>query len=143
MDKVISLFARQSIVNIAYEIANTGKDAVALWFGSEFNFCLLAGYAKDRYYKIEGVNLGDNALASRGENEGVLRVNLVDEWKGFVVSLELDRAATLWRFPIETVSQSESGFEKTYQSSVVFPNWKFALNPGEKWRVKIVLRIEE
>jgi alpha-amylase len=68
---------------------------------------------------------------------------MVDEWKGFSVSLELQKAALLWRFPVETVSQSESGFEKNYQSSVVFPSWKFALGPNEKWELKILLRIED
>jgi len=84
----------------------------------------------------------DHALASRGALEKIKRLKIVDKWKEFIVSLEADRPASFWRFPIETVSQSESGFEKNYQSSVVFLNWKFSLDPNEKWGVKIVLRIE-
>jgi hypothetical protein len=56
------------------------------------------------------------------------------------IALTLDRPALLWRFPIETVSQSEGGFERVYQSSVVFPNWIIRLEPGEVW--KVVLRQE-
>ncbi|HUI29581.1 MAG TPA: alpha-amylase/4-alpha-glucanotransferase domain-containing protein, partial [Candidatus Acidoferrales bacterium] len=43
-----------------------------------------------------------------------------DEWQGLRVTVEVDKPLTLWRFPIETVSLSESGFERVYQSSVVF-----------------------
>ena len=62
---------------------------------------------------------------------------LRDEYLGLDISLILDNPATLWRFPIETVSQSEGGFERIYQSSVVFPNWKLELKAGESWEVKI------
>ncbi len=104
---------------------------------------MLAGSAEDRYYDIDDLELDDRTLASSGISEAVKKVKLVDEWKGVSVSLELEKPALIWRFPIETVSQSESGFEKTYQSSVVLPSWKFSLAPGEKWGGKIILRIEE
>lgn len=143
VEKIISLYARQSIANVIYEITNLSEQEMKAWFGSEFNFSLLSGSSEDRYYEIEGVDLPDRSLGSRGVLAKVSFVKLVDEWKGFSVSLELDKPALLWRFPVETVSQSESGFEKTYQSSVVFPSWQFSLKPGEKWSAKIILRIEE
>ncbi|MDD4179633.1 MAG: DUF1926 domain-containing protein [Candidatus Margulisbacteria bacterium] len=143
VEKQVSLCARQSIVRFDYNVTNLSGQPLDLWFGPEFNFSMLAGRAPDRYYEIPGVILDDKALASKGVIEGIKLAKIVDKWKGFSVSLELDRPADLWRFPIETVSQSESGFEKTYQSSVLFPNWKFSLAPGEKWSVRLVLKIEE
>jgi len=143
VEKIISLYARQSIVNVVYEITNLSQEKLNLWFGTEFNFSLLAGKAEDRYYEVGGRDMEDRTLGSCGSLVNINSIKLVDEWKGFDVSLELDKPAEFWRFPIETVSQSEGGFEKTYQSSVVFPNWKFSLNPNEKWNIKIVLRIED
>ncbi|MFH1387671.1 MAG: alpha-amylase/4-alpha-glucanotransferase domain-containing protein [bacterium] len=143
LEKTISLCSKQSIININYEITNQGNSAVELHFGPEFNFSLLAGNAPDRYYLINGVKPADPELESQGVDAEVKSVKLVDEWKGFVVLLELEECANFWRFPIMTVSQSESGFEKTYQGSVLFPNWNFSLEPGEKWKTKIVLRVEE
>lgn len=143
VEKTISLFARQSIINISYSLINQGEKPLAIWFGPEFNFSLLAGRARDRYYEVEGVVLDDNTLASQGSLGDVSQIKLVDAWQGFGVSLELEKPSLLWRFPIETVSQSESGFEKTYQSSVLLPSWQFQLQPGERWQVKLVLRIEE
>jgi len=143
LEKNISLFARQSIININYEISNPGKEKIDLWFGTEYNFSLLAGRADDRYYVVDDIELADKQLASRGILDDVRRIKVVDEWKGLSVSLDLEKPAQFWRFPIETVSQSESGFEKNYQSSVIFPHWRFSLNPGEKWEIKLSLRIEE
>ncbi|MBN3033915.1 MAG: DUF1926 domain-containing protein [Candidatus Saganbacteria bacterium] len=143
LTKTIGLYARQSIVEIHYELFNPHEAPLELWFAPEFNFSLLAGRAPDRYYEVEGSELADRTLASRGELDSVRQIKLVDEWKGFSVLLALDRAANFWRFPIETVSQSEAGFEKTYQSSVVVFNWKISLQPNEKWNTKIVLRIED
>jgi alpha-amylase len=143
VEKTVTLFARQSIVNITYELSNPGKNQIDLWFGVEFNLSLLAGRADDRYYVVEGVALPDCSMASRGSLEEIKSIKAVDEWKGFSISLDVDKPATVWRFPIETVSQSESGFEKTYQGSVIFPHWKFSLEPNGKWNIKFVLRVEE
>jgi alpha-amylase len=143
VEKTISLYARQTIVEIKYEIANQGKEKLDLWFAPEFNFSLLAGNAPDRYYQIDDLVLDDRTLASRGVLENVQQIKLVDGWKGFRVLLALDRPSSFWRFPIETVSQSESGFERTYQSSALLPNWKISLEAGQKWGTKIVMRIED
>lgn len=143
VEKTISLYARQSIAEINYELTNPGHEAIDLWFAPEFNFSLLAGRAPDRYYEIEGADLEDRTLASAGVTVNIKQVKIVDEWKGFSVLLAFDRPTDLWRFPIETVSQSESGFEKMYQSSALVFNWQFSLKPGAKWKTKIILRIED
>ncbi len=143
VEKSVSLLSKQSIINIEYNITNLGREPDEFWFGIEFNFSMLAGNSNDRYYVIKDVNLKDKIMSSRGEADGVRFLKLVDEWSKFEVSLEIDKPALLWRFPIETVSQSENGMKKNYQSSVVFPNWKFKLGPNETWKVKTTLRIEE
>ena len=104
---------------------------------------MLAGNSPDRYYQIPDAVLQDRTMVSKGETDNVNLIKIIDEWSGFAVSLELDKPALLWRFPIETVSQSESGMERTYQSSVVMPSWKLRLKPNESWKVKMILRIEE
>jgi alpha-amylase len=81
-------------------------------------------------------------MASIGEINDCSNLKIVDEWKGFSVSLKSGSLDRIWRFPIETVSQSEAGFERTYQSSLVFPNRKLILEPGGKWVNNIKLLIE-
>jgi alpha-amylase len=43
---------------------------------------------------------------------------------------------------VETVSQSEAGFERVYQSSMVMPLWRISLPPGRTWKAEIRLSID-
>jgi len=127
---------------VRYEIANVDREELNTTFGSELNFSLLAGNAPDRYYEIPGHVLDKRNLASVGETNNVGRVSLVDEWLKLKVTLEFSQPAILWRAPVETVSQSEAGFERVYQSSMVMPLWRLSLGPGKGWKTEIRVRIE-
>lgn len=137
VSKSVKIMNRGASLGVEYKLENRCTQEVACWFGVEFNYALLAGRAPDRYYWVDGAKLEDPCLASMGETPEALSFGLKDEYLGLKISLQLDKPATLWRFPIETVSQSEGGFERGYQSSVVFPNWKLSMKPEETWRVKI------
>ncbi len=113
--------ANQFVVD--YAILNREGRPRDIWFAVECNVGLMAGDAPDRYYAVPGKSLEDRRLRSRGEVTGVESVELVDEWLGVKTAIRFSLPATLWRFPVETVSLSESGFERLYQSSVVFPHW--------------------
>ncbi|MFA4857940.1 MAG: alpha-amylase/4-alpha-glucanotransferase domain-containing protein [Candidatus Margulisiibacteriota bacterium] len=143
VEKSIVLVATAAETAFNYAVSNQSADTVEVWFGVDFNFSMLAGSAPDRYYQIDGQNLPDRNLNSCGESDKISWVKLVDEWDGFEVLLSVDKPARLWRFPIETVSQSESGLEKNYQSSTVFPSWKIKLKPRETWKVKMTLAIKD
>lgn len=80
-------------------------------------------------------------LVSRDTLKKVNGIGLRDEWLGIDYRLEWSRTGDVWRFPVETLSQSESGFERLYQSSAVFPNWRLTLQPGESWEVEIAQHI--
>jgi hypothetical protein len=69
-------------------------------------------------------------------------VNLVDEWLKLRLSLVFSQPAVLWRAPVETVSQSEAGFERVYQSSMVMPIWRISLGPAASWQIEIAVKIE-
>lgn len=124
VEKTVSLLAKQSIINIEYTVTNQGKEKDEFWFGIEFNFSIS----------------GDR---SKGEVENLRLVKMVDGERGFDVSLELDKNALVWRFPVETVSRSDTGIITDYQSSAVIPSWKFSLEPNQSWKVQLTLRIEE
>jgi len=81
-------------------------------------------------------------LASTGETNNVSRVSLVDEWLKLKLTLAFSQPAALWRAPVETVSQSEAGFERVYQSSMVMPLWRISLRPGAAWETTITVAIE-
>lgn len=110
-------------------------------FGSEFNFATMPGGASDRYfYDAEGRQLG--TLDSHQDLGHTPRVGLVDEWQGLDVSIEFSEEARLWAFPIETISQSESGFELVHQSVAVVPHWQFLVPDDGTFQVEMRLVLD-
>ena len=128
------------MVKASYQIGYEGEKRKTN-FGIELNINLLAGDAPDRYYDIRGHQLEDRRLASIGELEDVSEIQLVDEWVGMKVVLKTDRNCNLWRFPVETISLSESGFERIYQGSCLFLYWPLDLEPGKGFQVTVELGI--
>lgn len=135
--KEISIRSGAGLVIVKYTIVNESAEELNTSFGAEFNFSFLAGNAHDRYYDIPGHVLEKRHLASTGETNNVGAVSLVDEWLKIRLVLSFGRPATLWRAPVETVSQSEAGFERVYQSSMVMPLWRLSLGPGKTWDAEI------
>jgi hypothetical protein len=110
-------------------------------FAPELNLTLLAGDAQDRYYRVPGRTLDDEAkkLRSRGVLEGQTTIEMVNEWDRFMIRVSAPGAQKLLRHPLETASQSEGGFERTYQGSVILPVWPLVLGDGHtaEFRVRI------
>ena len=120
-----------------YEITNTGPEPIETVFAVEFNLSMLAGNAHDRfYYSSKNANLGP--LISQGEATSEKTFGIKDYYQKIDISFDLTKAAQIWYFPIQTVSQSEGGFELVYQSSVILPRWELRLKPQEKWTTRIV-----
>lgn len=114
---------------------------VPVHFGAEFNFATMPGGASDRYfYGPTGTQLG--TLDSQQQLQNCERIGLVDEWQGLDVSLESSVEAAVWTFPIETISQSESGFELVHQSVVVLPHWHITASESGKWGVDLRLVLD-
>lgn len=140
--KRFSFHRDQARMGVEYEIMNQGSGETPLWFGVELNLTLLAGNDPQRYFLFPGLKGEDRRLGSSGAVQEVENLGLRDEASGFEVSLSLFPKAHLWRFPLETISQSERGLQKNYQGTVLLFHWPFPLKPGEKRRVSLNLAFE-
>ncbi len=67
---------------------------------------------------------------------------LVDEWLGVDASLDLSQPGGIWTTPIQTVSQSEGGFELVHQSTAVIPHWNFVADETGCWSVRIRMTLD-
>jgi hypothetical protein len=141
IEKRFSIPNRQKSVKATYEIVYQGEKRKTN-FGIEFNINLLAGDAPDRYYHIPEYKLEDRKLASLGALNDITEIHLVDEWNKMEVVLKTDKRCHLWRFPIETVSLSESGFERIFQGSCLLFYWTLDLEPEKRFEVNVELGIE-
>jgi len=139
--KIILLSAdRPNEILIQYQVSGFAKD-VPLHLGVEFNFAAMPGGTDDRYfYDASGQRLGtlDQSLCLHNAE----RLSLVDEWLGLDVSLESSRAGGFWTQPIETISQSEGGFEAVHQSVSVVPHWEFVMPAQGPWVVDLRIIVD-
>ena len=131
VEKRITLDGKGTAITVDYSVKAGGKGLSCL-FAVENVFSFLAGDAPDRYFEIPGRELaGGRNLASKGVEEGVERIRMVDEWLDLSMTMDLSPGTALWRYPIETVSNSDSGFERVYQGSALVAVRKIELEPGE------------
>jgi hypothetical protein len=55
------------------------------------------------------------------------------------VAVDAAPACELWRLPIETVSQSERGFESAYQGTALVFAWRGVVGAGRVLRASLTL----
>ena len=129
------MFSGSDKLEVTYLLENLPQDR-PLHFAIEMNFSGLPGGADDRYFSdVTGQRLGQ--LGEKLDLQNAIGLNLSDRWLGIDVSLGLDRPSGIWAFPIETVSQSEAGFELVHQSVCVQPHWIVAGDESGRWHVTI------
>ena len=141
VEKTFTIDGRKPEIDVEYKIFNKNLEPLELWFGTELNLTLLAGDDKKRFYQI-GKTVS-HRLKVKKEAFDVKEIKLFDLWKNFAIYVISKKAGNIWYFPIETISRSEGGIEKTYQGSTIFPNWKLALNAGENKVIELSLIIKK
>jgi alpha-amylase len=112
-----------------------------LHFGVEFNFAGLPAGCDDRnFHDAYRNSLGQ--LGARLDLKSVDYLGLSDDWLGIDVELSSGSPMDIWTFPIETVSQSEAGFELVHQSVVVHPHWLIQAGVDGRWSTTMTLAID-
>ena len=106
----------------SYTLTNLGPARASFWFGTEL-----------------ALAFSGSAWCPPGEYPQVKKRTFPDPVYGGV-ELELDRPMDLWSFPLETISRSEEGAEKTYQGAVLLAHAKLALEPGASFNFTLEAR---
>ena len=138
--KAFTVHADSAVIEAEYKLINTSGKPLKLQFGVEFNYGLQAGHADDRYYYNQQGKLADPFLNSRGILNNVQEIGLKDDYMKIDILLHTGKRADIWRVPVETISLSEAGFERVYQSSSVLLVWNVELD--KSWDVRLSQRVE-
>jgi alpha-amylase len=129
--KLVTLDAAQPTIEIAYMLEGLPQDRL-MHFGVEFNFAGLPPGQNDRFFfRQDGQRLGE--LGQRLDLTDVRMIGLTDEWLGIHCELHIDGPTQIWAHPVETVSQSEGGFELVQQSVAVYPHWLIQADQDGRW----------
>jgi alpha-amylase len=140
LTKGVTLDAGSSVLEIAYMIEGLPQNQGFL-FGVEFNFAGLPSGQDDRYFSdADGNKLGQLQTELKLHDETDL--NLTDEWLGIRLGFSVAQPATFWTFPIQTVSQSEGGFELVHQSVCVHPLWHVVGDEKGVWNTTMRLDVD-
>ena len=143
IQKGITLSAGSRELEIAYRLENLPKE-YRMHFAVELNFAGLPGGADDRYFETktsaETKRLGN--LSTNLDLYGAENLSLIDKWLGIKVDFHSSRPTDIYAFPIESVNQSEGGFESVHQSVCLQPHWILEPEPDGSWSVDLTLALE-
>jgi alpha-amylase len=134
VEKSIRLTAGQQRLQVNYELRNLGNQELNCHFASEWNLALIPSAWREGRYKSAA---GSQPLNDRGETTEVTGVSFEDQTLGFRLNLAVATPAGLWHFPVETVSNSEDGFERVFQGGCLLLHWWLSLKPRQAWSVQL------
>jgi hypothetical protein len=112
------------------------KKRVAIGLESVVN--LLAPTESDRFFETPD---GPQNLRFSGALPGPT-LRMEDGWQRLLIALHAPGAQEFWIAPIETVSESEEGFERVYQGSQILAVWYPDLSTEKTWKSRLVWRVE-
>ena len=104
--------------------------------GVESVINLLAPTEGDRFFETP---TGPHNLRFSGELPGPI-LHMEDGWQHMRVTLHAPGIENYWVAPIETVSESEEGFERVYQGSQILARWR--ISTQKVFSARLVWRIE-
>jgi hypothetical protein len=97
----------------------------------------LAPDAPDRYFEFSG-----ERFPLRWSSAAVTSdLAVVDEYQKIRVVLTAPDAKEFWVTPIETVSESEDGYERVYQGSQIIAVWPVELVPASEARLRLKMSV--
>jgi 4-alpha-glucanotransferase len=125
-------------LSVQVEVTNVSRDPFEGLLGIEFAMMLLGGgHNPAAFHSIDGRRIAHDESATAG---GLDRLRAGNEGIGVAVETIADGPVDAWISPIETVSNSESGFELVYQGSCVLLHRQIELAPGQSASLEIEQR---
>ena len=109
-----------------------------LRLGIESVINFLAPNEPDRFFETPN---GPQNLRFSGSLPAPL-LRLEDGWQHVRAALHAPGCDEFWVAPIETVSESEGGFERVYQGSQILPVWRADLTSQATFSARLIWRLE-
>jgi hypothetical protein len=125
-------------ITCKYALKNASTDHINCRFGIEWNIFpafLALGNGK---ILVEGQ---ERDFSSPWEQTGG-KITFADQATGAELHIEFGHDSTIWGFPVNTVAQSESGYEKTAQAISIMAHQELRLDPGEERQQGITWQVE-
>ncbi|MGQ0571984.1 MAG: alpha-amylase/4-alpha-glucanotransferase domain-containing protein, partial [Armatimonadota bacterium] len=134
VEKALTIPPGSASLEAAYRISNLSDRTLAVDFAVETNW---STSGPDAAMEVAGASYrvgdlrrldGADVLTLRDEGRRLEVGTIVDA---------LDPPFGLWIVPIEVVSASEAGFERTFQGASLLTVWALRLAPGDVWEGRL------
>ncbi len=116
-------------------VENRGAAPLRATLAVEWSTTMLGGGGNPAaYWDLGGERTAHDVARSR---TAVAELRSGNDYIGLEVATSVAPAAEAWHAPIETVSNSEAGFERVYQGSALLIAWPVDLAPGARTTVRV------
>jgi alpha-amylase len=123
-------------LELSVTLENRSDRAIEGLLGLEWTLTMLGGGGNpSAWWEIDGRRMAHDA---RGTATAVTAFAQGNDYVGIAVATTVSQPATAWWAPVETVSNSEGGFERVYQGSGLLLSWPLALATGASFTVTVV-----
>ncbi|MFL5684920.1 MAG: alpha-amylase/4-alpha-glucanotransferase domain-containing protein [Chloroflexota bacterium] len=121
---------RAPTVAVTVELEHRGGPDLKARVGLEWSLTMLGGGGNPAaWWEVDGER---SAHDGRGAASALDQISQGNDDIGVSVTSSM-ASADAWWAPIETVSNSEDGFERVYQGSGLLLSWPVTLRRGERW----------
>ncbi len=135
LTKIYTFEGSGETIRVSYSLKNTGEEIISCKFGVEWNLFPAFLAIGDGELLLDG----SPQAFSEPWDAGAGEISIIDRGLGGGLTIKLEPGNTVWGFPVETVTQSESGYEKTIQALSIMSHWNLELAPGEEWNTEILI----
>jgi alpha-amylase len=122
------------------KITNMSMHNIPIFYGCEYNINMLSDDSDERY--LYSTEFNKMKIKDMGKIKSTY-FGLRSEYEGLDISFQPDKEVEFWYFPVYTVSYSENGYEKIYQTTSVTPMYRFKSEPMSTFETETKLKIEE
>jgi alpha-amylase len=135
VEKTLSCKAGSEELAVTYCLTNISTKAIQSVFASEWNLAITDDAHSNHCFCV--ANGKRKRLARTDDIASIDKLLISDSNVGVDMSLNIDKTARLWRYPVECVTNSEDGFELTFQGSCYVIGWDIKIEPGQSWEVSM------
>ncbi len=115
-------------LSLKVTVANRADQRIEAVLGLEWTVMLLGGGGNPAaWWEVAGTRAAHD---STGTARRVTAFAQGNDWIGLRVDSTISKPADVWWAPVETVSNSEAGFERVYQGLGILVSWPLSLAPG-------------
>jgi alpha-amylase len=116
-------------LRVELSVTNASNSPLHARLGLEWATTMLGGGGNpSAWWEIGGQRAGHDAS---GAKDSIERLAQGNDWLGLRIDTRISPACDAWWAPIETVSNSEEGFERVYQGSALLTSWLVDLEPSQ------------